>query len=437
MHGRRGKKHYSARERESLRLKQEQERALQGWHEIKGLRRPPYRSRPANDASITDARRHDLDLVMLAGLPPDCHQDDREAFRCLHRVVARHRPGLLDPPYLDGLVSLALATWREDPDGWLPRGKGLGAAYRSLVMHLLRGYPLSPHLWDLPLVATGNELPARRRAMRFLSHLAFGASPRGLPRSVLPAPLTRRMLHLLTNPPRPLPYEFMVRRAQVLGHGGREPLAACLNGTRLARFQPHEDYWDGFIQWCCRQGDLDAASIGPLVDFLHDRVRRGEPLALGGRTPTSLGRLVRAWHHELSTRRADAHEVYAPSGLAAGVWITARHEDGAPGAGARWEMREILTGADLLAEGRAMGHCVASYGGDIAGRRASIWSLTCNGQRRVTIEAAAGGRAVRQVRGKANRMPKPIEARIVALWAGRNELEIGCWAMKKVLGGGG
>jgi hypothetical protein len=436
MHGRRGKKHYSAKERESLRLKREQERALQGWHEIKGLRRPPYRSQPAVARPLTDTRRRNF-AELSAALPDDSRHETRASFRRLYAVLLRHRPGLLDPPYLNGVVSLALTTWYEDPETWQPRGKGLSSAFRSLVIHLLRSYPLSPHLWDLPLLTHGFDLEPRQRAMQFLTHLALGFSPRLLTRSILPAPLTRRMCHLLANPPYPMPYESMVRRAQVLGHGGRTQLAACLASTRLAQFQSREDYWHDFIHWCCRQEDLDLASVGPLIDFLHYRVEAGEPVALAGRTPTSLGRLVRAWHRELANRRAEASEVYLPSGLAAGVWITARHEDGAPGAGARWEVREILTGTDLLAEGRAMGHCVASYGGAIAGRRVSIWSLTCNGQRRVTIEAAAGSRAIRQVRGKANRIPKPIEARIVERWAGKNGLEIGCWAMRKALGGGG
>ncbi|MBK8164380.1 MAG: PcfJ domain-containing protein [bacterium] len=438
MHGRRGKKHYSARERENLRRKQEQERELRAapqWHQIKGLRRPPERPRPAVARPLTDTRRRDFD-ELAAALPDDCRHEIRGPFRRLHTVVLRHRPGLLDPPYLNGVVSLALATWHEDPETWRPRGKGLSSAFRSLVIHLLQSYPLSPHLWDLPLFTNGFDLEPRQRAMQFLTHLAFGSSPRLLHRGILPAPLTRRMLHLLTNPPYPMPYESMVRRAQVLGHGGREQLAACLASTRLARFQPREDYWHDFIHWCCRQDDLDLESVGPLVDFLHDRVEAGEPLALAGRTHASLCRLMRAWHRELANRRAQASEVYTPSGLAAGVWVTARHEDGAPGAGARWEVREILTGTDLIREGRAMGHCVASYGGAIAGRRASIWSLTCNGQRRVTIEAAAGSREIRQVRGKANRIPKPIEARIVERWALKNKLEIRCWAMNRALGRG-
>jgi hypothetical protein len=76
-------------------------------------------------------------------------------------------------------------------------------------------------------------------------------------------------------------------------------------------------------------------------------------------------------------------------------------------------MREILTGAGLVLEGRPRGHCVASYRSLIADQTVSIWSLTCDGQRRLTIEVRNRTRLVWQARGRSNRMPKPIEARYV------------------------
>src|SRR5205807_736509 len=73
----------------------------------------------------------------------------------------------------------------------------------------------------------------------------------------------------------------------------------------------------------------------------------------------------------------------------------------------RWTIKELLTSQELLAEGQAMRHCVASYTQECAKRRTTIWSLRVEneeGQRRVlTIEVDPKTRTICQVRGKRNR----------------------------------
>ena len=69
-------------------------------------------------------------------------------------------------------------------------------------------------------------------------------------------------------------------------------------------------------------------------------------------------------------------------------------------------MAQLRTAVDLVAETRAMRHCVASYATKCMAGQASIWSLrrrvASDSQRLLTIELDRQCRAV-QVRGFANR----------------------------------
>jgi hypothetical protein len=81
---------------------------------------------------------------------------------------------------------------------------------------------------------------------------------------------------------------------------------------------------------------------------------------------------------------------------------------------------QLRTAADLVAETRAMHHCVASYAAKCIAGAASIWSLRRreggNTQRLLTIEVDRQSRAV-QVRGFANRAPHAEERKVLDRWA--------------------
>ena len=81
---------------------------------------------------------------------------------------------------------------------------------------------------------------------------------------------------------------------------------------------------------------------------------------------------------------------------------------------------QLRTAADLVAETRAMRHCVASYAAKCIAGNASIWSLrrrvAGNTDRLLTIEVDRQCRAV-QVRGFANRTPHIEERKILERWA--------------------
>jgi hypothetical protein len=81
---------------------------------------------------------------------------------------------------------------------------------------------------------------------------------------------------------------------------------------------------------------------------------------------------------------------------------------------------QLRSAADLVAETRAMRHCVASYATKCIAGHASIWSLrrrvAGDTQRLLTIEVDRQGRAI-QVRSFANRAPHAEECKVLARWA--------------------
>ena len=81
---------------------------------------------------------------------------------------------------------------------------------------------------------------------------------------------------------------------------------------------------------------------------------------------------------------------------------------------------QLRTAADLVAETRAMHHCVASYAAKCIAGQASIWSLrrraAGNTERLLTIELDRQRRAT-QVRGFANRTPRTEERKLLERWA--------------------
>ncbi|HEU4537313.1 MAG TPA: PcfJ domain-containing protein, partial [Polyangiaceae bacterium] len=94
-----------------------------------------------------------------------------------------------------------------------------------------------------------------------------------------------------------------------------------------------------------------------------------------------------------------------------------------------WRVSEILSSRALAEEGRALSHCVYSYASSVERGHASIWSLSLDGPKVLTIEVRNQARQIVQVRGKFNRAATARELAIVAQWAGATglQLDLGRW----------
>jgi hypothetical protein len=150
-----------------------------------------------------------------------------------------------------------------------------------------------------------------------------------------------------------------------------------------------------------------------------------------GRSPAALLRGMEDWHHDLAQAKVAHGTSFEPSGFRPATFdLSERSRDGERKPQI-WRVEEVLTGKDLAAEGRRMGHCVYSYAWAIERRQTSIWTMTLeDGQgttgrwAMLTIEVRNESRAVVQARGRYNRAATSAEHKILLRWAGQNGLSV-------------
>lgn len=364
---------------------------------------------------------------------------ERAAFeRLLALVRARSDLMAAAPRVIDGALRFRqveavrnLARHHRELRGSLDDWPGARGHPLAIVASLARaafdGYP-TPRF--LASVWFGGDGEAERERRRWFVALARGGSVRSLG---LPVVLTRRMAHLFLTTADHVEVSPALRRAEVRGLGGTEALADAVVATRLGDDLADGELWRTVLAWLVRCGDtVDLAQVGPVIDFV-DGLRRGvvgsgprsTTFSLRGRTFASVMRDVAAWHLALGLSRG------------CGSWPGSRwqsyHTEVARPDGRRvhWDLIEVTDREGLRHEGRAMHHCVASYGRACAQARASIWSLRHRvdtpesvGVARswLTIEVDPRTATIVQVRGFANRRAHGHGARLVRAWAAREQL---------------
>jgi hypothetical protein len=133
-----------------------------------------------------------------------------------------------------------------------------------------------------------------------------------------------------------------------------------------------------------------------------------------GRTADTLLAQVERWHRELGRASGAERLYFRRSGVKELSLKTGK--DGEQ----TWRIRELLSGAELIAEGRVMKHCVASYARSCTAGHCSIWAMELETplgkEKHQTIEVTREGVVV-QCRGKQNRLPTPAELDVVREWA--------------------
>jgi hypothetical protein len=95
---------------------------------------------------------------------------------------------------------------------------------------------------------------------------------------------------------------------------------------------------------------------------------------------------------------------------------------------------ELISSEELVEEGKAMEHCVASYWMMCALGQSSIWSLTfedASGQvtRLLTLQVRNDQREIVQARGRANRPATQGERFILGCWADAGGPSICRWCI--------
>ncbi|QDU88980.1 hypothetical protein Pla175_23640 [Pirellulimonas nuda] len=334
--------------------------------------------------------------------------------------------------YLEALVLVAIHArgWLRPVERWKPTTRNVGRQFSSLLRHLFARYDDLPAFFDGVWFAGRGEAAAEHR--RWYVHVGGGRSIRDCK---LPIPCTKKMAHHFMRAPGDLSVPHALQWGQVRALGGDDRLARAVLGTRLAESFEHQAFWATVLRWFIAHPMLDRAHIGPIVDFLHhqkfvpERVfiapgRREESpppqphLTMKGRTPESLLRQVNRWHGRLAHDNSLQLRQWAPCGIEAFEFT----EGALSGGNLRvWTIRELLGSKALMAEGRQMKHCVATYASSCARGHCSIWTMEVESfqgtSKALTIEVRSNTLTICQARGKLNRLPTEKELGVLARWA--------------------
>jgi len=335
-------------------------------------------------------------------------------------TLYKRRRVLLRPSFWPLLYRLLRhrKQWVRDPSTWSAQGHSARAVVGSLAFHLYCRYPVA-RFWQAEWTRE-DALPSERSWL--FCRIARGESIHALScAGALGAPLTRRAAHLFAGMHHAPSFVGAIRMAQCGANGGPRWLGKALLAAPWDELAAPsaENRRDVAIGWMSRQTDLtprDVELVGRIADGCHD-------FRWSGRTVASIRRIAEdlRWLRAPAVRRTQEVEAtpplprWEPCGLAPLIPADrkAKHVS--------WTVQELCTYGQLVAEGRALDHCVATYAAPASRGECSIWSVRVGGVPVLTIEVRGG--FVVQVRGASNRAPTPQERTIVTQWRRLNGLD--------------
>jgi PcfJ-like protein len=365
-----------------------------------------------------------------APLGPDVELLRRLLFFCRNETdLLTHQEA---PHYANALLALAAhgRNWLRPLEHWRATSHNVSRQFRGLVRHLIARYEV-PAFLDAAWLA-GLTLEGVKH-QRWYVHVAQGRNITTA--DDLPFALTKKQAHRFLQAPDDFDIPSAFRWAVIVDLGGDESLVRSILRTRIGTEFSHTDFWNSVFRFFIAHPELAPRHHGSIVDYLLTQKfvpsipnpladAPGQPalvpplpgLSMKGRTPESILKAVFSWHGSLVKSRATWIVSWAPSGFRPLVF------DVATGDGERrYEVVELLTAQELMEEGQAMRHCVASYAGDCESGRTSIWSLRKRIEsgrfiRIVTIEVRNNQRFIVQVRGHLNFRPATDDLAILGRW---------------------
>ncbi len=320
-----------------------------------------------------------------------------------------------------------------DAAAWHPHMKTRDAARLRLgaARHLFARYPVASMLEHIWIDDTGlgpDEVWLRKR---WYITVAGGGS---LHKAGLCSMLSRKEVHAFLNPTPGLGFEGAFWEAIARSCTGDTAVALRIARSKIARMPRNEfDFWRSVARYFCTHM-APLQTMNDLCDYLADCRRQDSGFRIEGRSLRNLQRRMHEWHRDLATlQRIQAlqrqyldREGWA-SGSADAAWVGSCMGDWewtpspkeAEIPGESYLICQLKRAEDLVAEGRAMRHCVSTYASDCVQGQSSIWSLKRRVrdrfERLLTLELNASHQLV-QVRGFANRSATEQEFLVLQRW---------------------
>lgn len=380
------------------------------------------------------------------------HHIDRKALRHLltrlHEVRAKlfdgdavipHLGHLSGNTYIEAIAQIAAysSSWLRPLSAWKPKSHNAGRQFSSLLRHLFVQYDDVPAFFDSVWFAGPSKAAVERR--KWYLHVGSGQNIR---HCQLPIVLTKKMAHAAMRAPNDVSIDQALRWGQVLGLGADHRLARAILATQLGEHFEADKFWITVIRWLIAHPMLDAAQVGPIIDYLHhqkfvpeiqfigpgsdEEIRPAQPsLSMKGRTPLALIRQVNDWHRTLANDNRHQVQQWAPHGIQGLEFIEGSFKGGNL---KLWTVRELTSSKALFIEGRQLKHCVATYASSCIRGHCSIWTMELeasqNRTKLLTIEVRKGSQQICQIRGKYNRLPTAKELKIIRRWADESGLKL-------------
>lgn len=326
--------------------------------------------------------------------------------------------------------------WLQPYNTWKSKTHNIYKQLSSFAGHLLAKYKVPAFMyaaWEAP--KQGKTTLEKELCQEWFCHLWVGKNIRTAKN--LPCPLSKKEAHHFLKAPNDYTITEAIRWGQIFSLEGNLRLMHSLRETKLMGSFSSNNFCLQVIRFFINHPMLDLVHVNPIIDYIWNQkfecrrvfVGRGavemqDPpqsnFSMTGRTAESLLNQVERWHRQLgkeSKNRKNLQWEHHP--IKDFIWKQGKAEKGTLKI---WRIINLVTSQELLAEGRAMKHCVASYAHSCARGASSIWSLTLDGKKHITIELRDG--RVGQLRGKGNRVPDTKEMNIIKRWAQKEEITI-------------
>ncbi|MGD8567224.1 MAG: PcfJ domain-containing protein [Gammaproteobacteria bacterium] len=340
--------------------------------------------------------------------------------------------------YVKGIISFVFhySKWIRPFADWQPHSRNAERQFASLARHLFAKYPVPAFMDKVWQHGSG-------KAKGWFIHIGMGHNIRTAPH--LPITLTKKMANHFLQASGHYSVNAAFRWAQIHALGGNKAAADAVAETRMARQFNDEDFWLSVLRFFVDNPLLDTRHYGPIIDYIwHQKyepqivfidrgVAREDPplqpnFSMRGRTPDTLLRQVDAWHRRLGKESRGGHAQWMKSKYADFRYVEGKAQSRNMKV---WTIRELLNSKELIAEGRTLQHCVATYAHSCLAGHTSIWTMDLQTsyelEKRLTIELHLRTKTIRQVRGLRNRLAAKPEMQVIRLWASKEGFRIAAY----------
>lgn len=336
-------------------------------------------------------------------------------------------------PYMYGVLALYMnrGEWVRDYSEWKPKSKNIRKQFHELAQYLIAEYDVPIFMDEAWFSHKENKRSLTASLydkegwpqydstkVNWYIGMAKGKNIRKLG---IPLELSKKQAHWFSFAPADYTIGEALRYGQILGAKGEIRLVTEVNRVIPVETHDENNFWWPLINIFINNPMLDPNMFGQVVDYVNSqRLGPDAPnpnFSFKGRNADSLLKQTEDWHVFVNKTRGKSYREWEASGIRSFSMVEGKEGEKSY---RYWDITELCNSKELAQEGRTLKHCVRSYTASCMAGRSSIFSLKCNGERKVTIEVQ--GERVAQIRGLANRHPTEPEKRIIDSWKRYNNL---------------